>query len=68
MGRFKRWRKHWTCDIPMAMNDKITRESAHPNGISYADGFRYLPDEFLCWMLLGAYLGISPIAFNVGLK
>ena len=27
-------------------------ESAHPDGISYADEFRYLPDGFLCGMLL----------------
>ena len=28
-------------------------KSAHPIGISYADGFRYLPDGSVYWMLLG---------------
>ena len=28
----------------------------HPNGISYAL-LRYLPDGFLCWMLLGRCVG-----------
>ena len=32
---------------------KISWESAHPIGISYASGFRYLPDGSVCWMLLG---------------
>ena len=30
-------------------------KSAHPNGIFYADGFRYLADGSVCWMLLGCW-------------
>ena len=36
-------------------------ESAHPNGVSYADGFRYLTNGFFCWMLLG---GLKRRKFN----
>ena len=32
-------------------------EVAHPNGILFADEFRYLPDGFLYWMLLGGSVG-----------
>ena len=31
-------------------------KEAHPNGISDAYGFRYLPDGFLLWMLLGGFV------------
>ena len=40
-------------------NKKIVWESAHPNGILLADGFRYLPDGFSCWMLLVGSVGNS---------
>ena len=32
--------------------NELRWESAHLNGILLADGFRNLPDGFLCWMLL----------------
>ena len=33
---------------------KINWKTAHPIGILLAQGFRYLPDGSVCWMLLGA--------------
>ena len=32
---------------------RVIWKTARPIGILLADGFRYLPDGFLCWMLLG---------------
>ena len=43
-------RVFWLDMCPISMKH-VKRESAHPNGISYADGFIYLGGEFLCWML-----------------
>ena len=37
----------------VGLDTGVTGHIAHPNGISYADGFRYYVDGFLCWMLLG---------------
>ena len=34
---------------------KLHWESAHPNGISYADGFRYLPDGFFVMDVTGGF-------------